>query len=159
MPIPPSPPVVNPTIISPAEVNTLAFLTPITESTILTEIIAAAESKFLVPVITHPVYDDIFLNPATYTWLVALYIKPYLAFCTKYLMFTQYLTESTILTLPDGTKSTILAVPDKQIAEIKTELLMIIKAKRQALFDHLDSETYPLYIEPAPVRLAGFIID
>lgn len=148
MPIIPDPLTMNATLISPAEVNALAFITPINSALILPEIIAAAETRYLVPVITQLVYEDIFVNPAFYESLLKVYIKPYLAFCVKLLCYTQYLTESTLLT-----------VPFQQRWDMTEELLWITKTKRRALFDHLDASRYPLYAAPLNGRISGFIVN
>ena len=134
-------------LITPSEVNTLAFITPVDPATILEEIINTAETKYLVPVITQPVYDDLSVHPGMYTTLVNDYIKPYLAFCVKLLLYNQYLTET-------GT----FDIPTQQRWDVVQEIVVITKAKKTLLISHLSTSLYPLYTVPVNTRITGFIV-
>ena len=134
-------------LITPSEVNTLAFITPVDPATILEEIINTAETKYLVPVITQPVYDDLSVHPGMYTTLVNDYIKPYLAFCVKLLLYNQYLTET-------GT----FDIPTQQRWDVVQEIVVITKAKKTLLISHLSAALYPLYSVPVKTRITGFIV-
>ena len=134
-------------LITPSEVNTLAFITPVDPVTILEEIINTAETKYLVPVITQPVYDDLSVHPGMYTTLVNDYIKPYLAFCVKLLLYNQYLTET-------GT----FDIPTQQRWDVVQEIVVISKAKKTLLISHLSAALYPLYSVPVNTRITGFIV-
>jgi len=135
-------------LITPTEVNTLAFITPVDPVSILEEFIVTAEAKYIVPAITKPVYDDLSVNPGTYAMLVEDYIKPYLAFCVKLLLYNQYLTET-------GTFS----IPAQQRWDVIQEITVISKAKQNLLVDHLSPSLYPLYVAPAKKRITGFLIN
>ena len=134
-------------LITPTEVNTLAFITPVDPVSILEEFIVTAESKYIVPAITQPVYDDLSVNPGIYTTLIDEYIKPYLAFCVKLLLYNQYLAET-------GTFS----IPTQQRWDVIQEITVIAKAKNNLLVNHLSPSLYPLYAAPYKKRITGFLI-
>jgi hypothetical protein len=134
-------------LITPTEVNTLAFITPVDPVSILVEFIVTAEAKYIVPAITQPVYDDLSVNPELYTTLIDEYIKPYLAFCVKLLLYNQYLAET-------GTFS----IPTQQRWDVIQEITVIAKAKNNLLANHLSSSLYPLYVAPSAKRITGFLI-
>lgn len=132
-------------LITASEIN--AFSTPIDPALILDEIITAAESKFIIPAITKPVYDDLSIHPGIYTTLIVDYIKPYLAYCVKFLLYSQHLNES-------SADATILQQRGDAVNESNTISLV----KRTLLINHLLSGTYPLYVPPVKKRITGFLI-
>ena len=134
-------------LITPTEVNTLAFITPVDPALILEEIIMAAETKYIAPAVTQLVYDDLSVNTGLYTTLISDYIKPYLAFCVKLLLYNQYLTET-------GT----FDIPTQQRWDVVQEIIVISKAKKTLLVNHLSAALYPLYVAPANKRITGFIV-
>ena len=129
------------------EVNRIAFITPIDSALIPEEIIQVAEIKFIIPAITKPVYDDLSVHPGIYATLISDYIKPYLAYCVKYLRYSQYYSE--ILST---------ASFDKSREEIVNETNLILQAKKDLLKTHLTNGIYPLYSLPVKKRISGFII-
>lgn len=134
-------------LIAAAEVNTLAFITPVEPALILEEFIVTAEAKYIVPAITQLIYDDLSVNPAIYTTLIDQYIKPYLAFCVKLLLYNQYLTET-------GSFS----IPTQQRWDVVQEIIVISQAKKDLLVNHLSPAIYPLYVAPSKKRITGFLI-
>jgi len=134
-------------LITPTEVNTLAFITPVDPVSILEEFILTAESKYIVPAITQSVYDDLSLNPGIYTTLIEVFIKPYLAFCVKLLLYNQYLSET-------GTFS----ISTQQRWDVVQEISVITMAKYSLLINHLSPSLYPLYVAPSKKRITGFLI-
>ena len=142
-----------PTLITPDEVNTIAFTVPISSSLILPSIISSAEHKFLIPVVTHAVYDDMFVNGSFYASLLSNFVKPYLAFCTKLLLFNQYITESSIPVVP----VIIAPLAPLRLDDLK-DLNTIIIAKRQILEAHLSADEFPLYGLPVKSMISGFLI-
>ena len=134
-------------LLTATEVNRIAFITPIDSALIPEEIIQVAEIKFIIPAITKPVYDDLYVHPGIYATLISDYIKPYLAYCVKYLLYSQYYSE---------TLST--ASFDKSREEIVNETNLIIQAKKDLLKTHLTNGIYPLYSLPFKKRISGFII-
>lgn len=129
------------------EVNLIAFITPIDSALILEEIIQIAEIKYIIPALTKPVYNDLSVHPDVYEVLMADYIKHYLAYCVKYLLYSQYFSESLL--------SSNL---DKPKAEIVNETNVILRAKRELLDNQLSSGNYPLNILTPKKLAAGFLV-
>ena len=134
-------------LLTATEVNQIAFITPIDSALILDEIIQIAETKYIIPAITKPVYDDLSVHPGIYATLILDYIKPYLAYCVKYLLYSQYYSE---------TLST--SNFDKSREEIVNNTNVILQAKKELLKTHLTSGVYPLYTFPVKRRISGFFI-
>ena len=134
-------------LLTPTEVNRIAFITPIDSALIPEEIIQVAETEYIIPALTKPVYIDLSQHPVIYTTLIAEYIKPYLAYCVKYLLYSQYYSE----TLSSSNL-------DKSRADILNETNVIIQAKKDLLKIQLASGIYPLYCSPVKKRISGFII-
>ena len=134
-------------LLTATEVNQIAFITPIDSALILDEIIQIAETKYIIPAITKPVYDDLSVHPGIYATLILDYIKPYLAYCVKYLLYTQYYSE--ILSTSNF---------DKSRDDIVNETNVILQAKKELLKTHLTSGVYPLYNLPVKKRISGFFI-
>ena len=129
------------------EVNQIAFITPIDSSLIREEIIQVAEKKYIIPALTKPIYDDLSVHPGIYATLISDYIKPYLAYCVKYLLFSHYFSDALL--------SSNL---DKSREDIVNETNVIIQAKKDLLKLHLASGIYPLYCSIVKKRISGFII-
>jgi hypothetical protein len=129
------------------EVNQIAFSAQIDTALILDEIIQVAETKYIIPALTKPVYDDLSVHPGIYSTLITDYIKPYQAYCVKYLLYSQYFSEA-LLT----------SNLDKPREDIVNETNIIIQAKKDLLKIHLISGIYPLYSLPVKKRISGFII-
>jgi len=134
-------------LLTATEVNQIAFITPIDSAQILDEIIQIAETKYINPAITKPIYDDLSVHPGIYATLISDYIKPYLAYCVKYLLYSQYYSETL-------STSNI----DKSREDIVNETNIIIQAKKDLLKTHLTSGIYPLYSLPVKKRISGFFI-
>lgn len=134
-------------LVTTTEVNQIAFIPPIDSALILEEIIQNAEIKYIIPAITKPIYDDLSVHPVIYATLISDYIKPYLAYCVKYLLYSQYYSE---------TLST--SNFDKSREEIVNNTNVILQAKKELLKIHLTSGVYPLYNLPVKKRISGFFI-
>jgi len=134
-------------IITAQEINNIAFVEPIDLALITDDLIRAAEAKYLIPAITKPIYDDLSVHHETYTYFVTEFIKPYLAYCVKYLLFTQYFTESLI-----GIENI------RQRSDIVNEINGITQLKKTLLINHLATGIYPLYITAVRKRINGFLI-
>lgn len=134
-------------LITPAEVNAIAFSPQIDSALILDEIISAAEESFIIPAITQPVYNDLSVNPGMYSTLVQEYIKPYLAFCVKLLLYNQYLTGTGTFT-----------IPTQQRWDVIQEITVISKAKKNLLVKYLSASAYPLFKAASSRRITGFLI-
>jgi hypothetical protein len=134
-------------LITATEVNQIAFITPIDSALILDDIIRIAETKYIIPAITKPVYDDLPVHPGNYSTLISDYIKPYLAFCVKYLLYSQYFSQALLL-----------STQDKSREEILNETNIIIRAKKELLVNQLSSGNYLLYSPPQKKLTAGFLV-
>ena len=134
-------------LLTATEVNQIAFITPIDSALILEEIIQIAVIKFIIPAITKPVYDDLSVHPGIYATLIPEYIKPYMAYCVKFLLFSQYYSEAL--------KASSF---DKSREEIVNDANVILQAKKDLLKTHLTSGVYPLYSLPVKKRISGFFI-
>ena len=134
-------------IITAQEINAIAFTEPIDPALISDDIIKVAENKYLIPTITKLVYDDLSVHPVIYQTLMIDYIKPYLAYCVKFLFYSQYLAESS----PDP----ILL---QKTSEIANESNSVLQVKKSLLVNILLSGIYPLYNSPIKKRINGFLI-
>jgi hypothetical protein len=134
-------------LITATEVNQIAFITPIDSTLILEEMIQIAEIKYIIPALTKPIYDDLSVHPSIYASLISDYIKPYLAYCVKYLLYTQYYSETLSTTNFEKSRE-----------EIVNETNIIIQAKKDLLKTHLSNGIYPLYSLPVKKRISGFSI-
>ena len=130
-------------IITASEVNSLAFNNQIDSALIKDEIIMIAEIKYIIPAVTQAVYNDLSVHPGIYAMLITDYIKPYLAYCVKILLYSQYQLELT---------------PNLQRADIVSELNLIVQAKKDLLVIHMANGIYPLFKSPGRKRISGFII-
>ena len=134
-------------LLTATEVNRIAFITPIDSALIPDEIIQVAETKYIIPALTKPIDDDLSVHPGIYATLITEYIKPYLANCVKFLLYSQYYS--------DALKASSF---DKSKEEIVNETNVIIQAKKDLLKTHLTSGVYPLYNLPVKKRISGFFI-
>jgi len=134
-------------LVTATEVNQIAFITPIDSALILEEIIQIAETKYIIPALTKSIYYDLSVHPGIYATLISDYIKPYLAYCVKYLLYSQYYSE---------TLST--SNFDKSREDIVSDTNVILQAKKDLLKTHLTNGIYPLYSLPVKKRISGFII-
>lgn len=134
-------------IITAQEINAIAFTDPIDLALMNDEVINTAETVNLIPVITQSLYADISMNPGNYSILITEYIKPYLSFCIKFQLYSQYFPGS----ISDSR-------PDRQREEILNEIRLIIQAKKNLLVKQLASGLYPKYAPPFKRRVNGFLI-
>jgi hypothetical protein len=134
-------------IITAQEIIAIAFTEPIDPALISDDIIKVAENKYLIPTITKLVYDDLSVHPDIYKTLMIDYIKPYLAYCVKFLFYSQYLTES-------STDPIILY----KTSEIVNESISVSEVKKNLLLNILLSGIFPLYNSPIKKRINGFLI-
>ena len=109
-------------LLTATEVSKLSFITPIDSALILDEIIQVAETKYIIPALTKPICDDLSVHPGIYATLISDYLKPYLAYCVKYLLYSQYFSE--VLLSPNL---------DKSSDDLANETNVIIQAKKTCL--------------------------
>jgi hypothetical protein len=135
-------------LITPSEVNSISFISPISESMILSDIITYAENRYILPIITAPLSDDIAANPGAYTTLVNVYIKPCLAFYVKYALFNQYITENHLT----------IDIKNWARRDVLREIFAIAETKKAELLAYLALGYFPLYTKTERKRIAGFAI-
>ena len=134
-------------IITPAEVSQIAFVNALDPTLILPEFIASASTKFVVPVVTQSVLDSIDAAPADYTVLVNDYIKPYLAFCIKYMFYNQLLTETQQFPTSDSQREAAIL-----------EIVNIMEIKRALLQAYLISDVFTTPLVVSKPTISGFLV-
>ena len=153
-------------LISSPEVIALAYVTEIDPTMIKTEVIQTAELKYIKPILTTALYDDLIANPANYATLITNYIKPCLAFFVKYAMLNQQLLETAQYT-PGADPSlspalveisTAVLLPRDHRRDTMHEVLTIARSKQTLMQEYLTTQNYPLYTAPLSKRISGFRI-
>ncbi|HPT68842.1 MAG TPA: hypothetical protein PKW50_01755 [Syntrophomonas sp.] len=153
-------------LITATEVITAAYVTEIDRSMIKEEVILTAELKYIKPVLTASLYDDVVSNPGSYTTLIGTYIKPCLAFFVKASMLNQQLLETAQYT-PGSDPSvspsfiditTAVLIPPAHRRDALKEVLTIAFAKQALLQEYVIAQAYPFYAIPVSKRVSGFRI-
>ena len=153
-------------LISPSEVISIAYVTELDPTMIKDEVVQTAELKYIKPVLTSVLYDDVVTNPGDYSTLITSYIKPCLAFFVKYAMLNQQLLE-TAQDTPGADPSlspalveisTAVLLPKDHRRDTMKEVLSIAVTKQILLQDYVTAQGYPLYLAPASKRISGFRI-
>lgn len=153
-------------LISSTEVISLAYVTELDPTMIKSEVIQTAELKYVKPILTSALYNDVVINPGDYSTLITSYIKPCLAFFVKYAMLNQQLLETAQYT-PGADPSlspalveisTAVLLPRDHRRDTMQEVLSIARSKQTLLQEYVISQNYPLYTAPASKRVSGFRI-
>ena len=153
-------------LISSTEVISLAYVTELDPSMIKSEVIQTAELKYVKPVLTAALYDDVVASPGDYTTLITSYIKPCLAFFVKYAMLNQQLLETAQYT-PGADPSlspalveisTAVLLPRDHRRDTMQEVLSIARSKQALLQEYIIAQNYALYLAPVSKRVSGFRI-
>ena len=132
-------------LITPTEVSTIAFVNALDPALILPAFITSAETKYIVPLVTPVLITRITETPSGYTTLVDNYIKPYEAFCIKYMFYNQLLTETD--TFPTS---------DEQRKAALQEVLSIMEVNRQLLAQYLNANFSDSPVTNTTKKIAGF---
>ena len=152
--------------ITATETIALAYVTELDPTMIKSEVIQTAELKYVKPVLTAALYDDVVANPDDYAILITSYIKPCLAFFVKYAMLNQQLLETAQYT-PGADPSlspalveisTAVLLPRDHRRDTMQEVLSIARSKQTLLQEYVITQNYPLYTAPASKRVSGFRI-
>ena len=153
-------------LISSTEVISLAYVTELDPSMIKAEVIQTAELKYVKPVLTAALYDDVVASPGDYTTLITSYIKPCLAFFVKYAMLNQQLLETAQYT-PGADPSlspalieisTAVLLPRDHRRDTMQEVFSIARSKQTLLQEYVIAQNYALYLAPVSKRVSGFRI-
>jgi hypothetical protein len=134
-------------LITAQEINSIAFNEPIDLALITDDIISTVEIKYLIPIITKLVYDDLSVHPNNYTTFINNYLKPYCAFHVKFVIYSQYLTKSNV------NQETV-----NEIDIIIKETYNMLEVKKSLLVNILLSGNYPLYKSSIQKRINGFLV-
>ena len=153
-------------LISSTEIISLAYVTELDPSMIKAEVIQTAELKYVKPVLTATLYDDVIASPGDYSTLITSYIKPCLAFFVKYAMLNQQLLETAQYT-PGADPSlspalveisTAVLLPRDHRRDTMQEVFSIARSKQALLQEYVIAQNYTLYSAPVSKRVSGFRI-
>jgi len=153
-------------LITPAEVISLAYITELDPSMIKEEVIHTCELKYIRPILSIPLYEDILLNIPNYSFLIENYIQPCLAFYVKYSIMNQQLLETSQYTQGSDPNlspvlvevSTVVQLPAQHRRDALREILLIAKYKEALLYEYIISQNYSLYERPPARLVSGFRI-
>lgn len=126
------------------------FTSPVLEEKITASFITSAELKFLVPILTNQLYNDILENPSLYSNLINKYIAPCLIDYSRLLFYNQYIADNEILSVPDLLRRDVL-----------NDLSASASFKLKVLTDHLKTGIYHFYTDPvaSSKTISGFLIS
>jgi len=155
------------TLITSTEVISLAYITELDPTMIKDEVIVTAERKYIRPILSAPLYEDVLANQQQYSTLIDQYVKPCLAFYVKFSMMNQQLLETSQYT-PGADPSlspvlveisTAVLLPKDHRRDALREVLLIAKYKEALLYEYVISQNYTLYEKPNSRRINGFRIS
>jgi len=153
-------------LITPTEVISLAYITELDPSMIKPEVIHTCELKYIKPILSPPLYEDVKNNIPNYLFLILNFIKPCLAFYVKYSVMNQQLLETSQYT--PGTDpnlspvlvevSTVVQLPGQHRRDAIREVLVMAKYWEALLYEYVITQNYSLYEKPSSRIIAGFRI-
>lgn len=154
-------------LITPSEVIALAYITELDPAMIKPEVINTAEKKYIKPILSTPLYEDVVTNPTHYSLLITNYIQPCLAFYVKYTMMNQQLLETSQYTPGVNPSlspvlveiSTAVLLPKEHRRDAILEVLKIAQHKEALLYEFVITQNYSLYETPTSRRISGFRIS
>ena len=154
-------------LITSSEVIQLAYITELDPSMIKPEVIQTCQLKYIKPILSPPLYEDIISNIINYQLLIINYINPCLAFYVKHSLMNQQLLETSQYT--PGTDpnlspvlvevSTVVQLPGQHRRDALREVLVIAKYKEALLYEYVITQNYSLYEKPPSRIIAGFRIN
>jgi len=152
-------------LITVREVIEIAYITLVDDKLIKEDIISTAETTYIEPVLTEPLYNEVISDPGSWSTLINEYIKPCLAFYSKYLIYSQQLFETAEYSDPDPTKgkelidqATAALITNEVHQNIINDILFIARQKEKVLSDYLIAQSIELYVKPSTKRISGIII-
>jgi len=154
-------------LITSTEVISIAYITELDPTMIKDEIIVTAERKYIQPILSAPLYEDVVSNQQQYSTLIDQYIKPCLAFYVKFSMMNQQLLETSQYTPGADPNlspvlveiSTAVLLPKDHRRDALREVLQIAKYKEALLYEYVITQNYTLYEKPNSRRVSGFRIS
>jgi hypothetical protein len=154
-------------LITSTEVISIAYITELDPTMIKDEVIATAERKYIRPILSVQLYEDVVANQQQYSTLIEQYVKPCLAFYVKFSMMNQQLLETSQYT-PGADPSlspvlveisTAVLLPKDHRRDALREVLLIAKYKEVLLYEYVINQNYTLYEKPNSRRINGFRIS
>ena len=154
-------------LITPSDVISLAYITELDPSMIKPEVIQTCELKYIKPILSPPLYEDITTNIPNYSFLILNYIKPCLAFYVKHAVMNQQLLETSQYTPGADPNlspvlvevSTVVQLPGQHRRDALREVLVIAKYKEALLYEYVITQNYSLYEKPPSRIIAGFRVN
>jgi hypothetical protein len=135
-------------LITAEEVSAIAFVNALDPALVLPVFISSAQTKYIVPLVTQSVIDEIIATPADFLTLTDEYIKPYLAFCIKYSFYNQLLTETDTFPTSDDQRSAALQ-----------EVLSIMEVLRDLLKTYLNDNIFESPVTETKTSVAGIFLS
>ncbi len=135
-------------LITKQEILDIAYISStITVDNILDAAIQTAEWSFARTAMSNTLYEHVSAYPSNtnYTILLSEFVKPFIAYSTKSLMFWQQIYEGA-LTASSADQA------------IYTEIYGIAKQKYTALKQYCAAQGFTYYTAPAAVLIAGFLV-
>ena len=154
-------------LITATETIAIAYITELDPTMIKDEIIVTAERKYIRPILSAPLYEDVVANQQQYSTLIDQYVKPCLAFYVKFSMMNQQLLETSQYTPGADPNlspvlveiSTAVLLPKDHRRDALHEVLLIAKYKEALLYEFIVTQNYTLYEKPNSRRINGFRIS
>ena len=154
-------------LITPSEVISLAYITELDPSMIKPEVIHTCELKYIKPILSAPLYEDVINDIINYQLLIINYIQPCLAFYVKYSIMNQQLLETSQYTPGSDPNlspvlvevSTVVQLPGQHRRDALREVLVIAKYWEVLLYEYVITQNYSLYEKPPSRIIAGFRIS
>ena len=151
-------------LITPSEVIQFAYITELDPSMIKPEVIQTCELKYIKPILSPLLYENIITNTSNYSFLISNYINPCLAFYVKHAVMNQQLLETSQYTPGADPNlspvlvevSTVVQLPGQHRRDALREVLVIAKYKEALLYEYVITQNYSLYEKPPSRIIAGF---
>jgi hypothetical protein len=142
-----------------AEVKSLAFDKPITDTRFKTGLINAIQVKYILPLLGETFYNDVIANAGNYTALLP-FLKPVVAYYVKFHMLPDLSTDVSDTGTNKVPGNNRTAVED--IGGVRQSALDMAQLHVSALTKHLKDNTYPLYFASSnpdnKISIAGGVI-
>ena len=135
-------------LITKQEILDIAYIsTTITVDDILDSAITTAEMTYAKEAMSASLYQDVSADPgnALYSVLLSDFVKPFLAYAVKSILFYQQMYESG-------------STPSTDDSLVYSEIYLIAKSKYNLLQSYCASAGFEKYTSPTHITKAGFLI-
>ncbi len=134
------------------EIISIAFLTELPEADLKDEIISSSINKYIIPIISISIYQQINANPENFTLLLEEHLKPCTAFYVKYAHINQLIQEGSSYVPPEYQISNI------NIKDLATEVLSVASQKAVDLIKYMNDNYFPIPIPTNKKLISGFLL-